>query len=190
MLSKTLNLYKTSFSGLSKEVWLLSLIMLVNRSGTMVLPFLTLYLTGPDMNRSLRDAGLVMGLFGLGSVIGAYIGGKLSDKSGFYKVQLYSLLFGGLFFVLLGQLQSYSLICVFTFLLSLINESFRPANSSAIAYYSEVKNRTRSYSLNRLSINLGWAVGASIGGHPLHRIGDRYKDLKEMGHDVDNPAGV
>ena len=34
------------------------------------------------------------------------------------------------------------------------------------------------------------ALGASIGGHPHHRIGDRYKDLKEMGRDVDNPAGV
>lgn len=34
------------------------------------------------------------------------------------------------------------------------------------------------------------ALGASVGGHPLHRIGDRYKDLREMGHDVDNPAGV
>jgi hypothetical protein len=34
------------------------------------------------------------------------------------------------------------------------------------------------------------ALGASIGGHPLHRIGDRYQDLKEMGRDVDNPAGV
>ncbi len=34
------------------------------------------------------------------------------------------------------------------------------------------------------------ALGASIGGHPHHRIGDRYTDLKEMGHDVDNPAGV
>ena len=34
------------------------------------------------------------------------------------------------------------------------------------------------------------ALGASIGGHPHHRIGDRYQDLKEMGHDVDNPAGV
>lgn len=34
------------------------------------------------------------------------------------------------------------------------------------------------------------ALGASIGGHPHHRIGDRYADLKEMGHDVDNPAGV
>jgi len=34
------------------------------------------------------------------------------------------------------------------------------------------------------------ALGASIGGNPHHRIGDRYQDLKEMGHDVDNPAGV
>ncbi|MFK8021947.1 MAG: amino acid synthesis family protein [Pseudomonadales bacterium] len=34
------------------------------------------------------------------------------------------------------------------------------------------------------------ALGASVGGHPLHRIGDRYEDLKEMGRDVDNPAGV
>ncbi len=34
------------------------------------------------------------------------------------------------------------------------------------------------------------ALGASIGGHPNHRIGDRYADLKEMGRDVDNPAGV
>ncbi len=34
------------------------------------------------------------------------------------------------------------------------------------------------------------ALGASVGGHPNHRIGNRYDDLKEMGHDVDNPAGV
>jgi hypothetical protein len=34
------------------------------------------------------------------------------------------------------------------------------------------------------------ALGASIGGRPHHRIGDRYQDLKEMGHDVSNPAAV
>jgi predicted MFS family arabinose efflux permease len=138
--------------------------MLVNRSGTMVLPFMTLYLTGPEMNRSLSDAGFVMGLFGLGSIVGAYFGGKFSDKIGFYKVQLFALLLGGVFFIILGQLRSYPLICLFSFLLSMINEAFRPANSSAIAFYSTTANRTRSFSLNRLSINLGWAVGASIGG--------------------------
>ena len=34
------------------------------------------------------------------------------------------------------------------------------------------------------------ALGASVGGHPHHRIGNRYEDLKDMGHDVDNPAGI
>lgn len=34
------------------------------------------------------------------------------------------------------------------------------------------------------------ALGASIGGRPHHRIGDRYQDLKELGHDVENPAAV
>lgn len=34
------------------------------------------------------------------------------------------------------------------------------------------------------------ALGASIGGRPHHRIGDRYQDLKDLGHDVANPAAV
>jgi hypothetical protein len=33
-------------------------------------------------------------------------------------------------------------------------------------------------------------LGASLGGRPHHRIGDRYQDLKELGHDIDNPASV
>jgi len=45
-----------------------------------------------------------------------------------------------------------------------VNESFRPANATAIAHYSTPENRTRSYSLNRLAINLGWAVGSATGG--------------------------
>ena len=164
MIGRTVSLYKTSFTGLSKETWLLSFIMLINRSGTMVLPFMTLYLTSKGMNRSLSDAGTVMGLFGLGCIVGAYFGGKFSDKIGFYKVQLITLLFGGILFIILGQISSFPLICIFTFLLSFVNEGFRPANSSAVAFYSKPENRTRSHSLNRLSVNLGWAVGASIGG--------------------------
>lgn len=164
MFLRTVTLYKTSFAGLSGKTWLLSLIMLINRSGTMVLPFMTLYLTSKEMGRSLTDAGIVMGLFGLGSVIGAYFGGRFTDKIGYFKVQLFTLFFGGLLFMVLGQVKSFPLICFFSFVLSLVNEAFRPANSSAIAHYSTIANRTRSYSLNRLAVNLGWAFGTSVGG--------------------------
>ena len=138
--------------------------MLINRSGTMVIPFMTIYLTQPSMGYSIAQAGLVMGIFGFGAVCGGFLGGRITDRIGFHRVQLVTLTGGGILFMVLGQMKSYPLICLVTFLLSLINEAFRPANSTAIAWYSKEENRTRSYSLNRLSINLGWAVGGAIGG--------------------------
>jgi predicted MFS family arabinose efflux permease len=164
MLISTAHTYKNAYSGLSRSTWLLSLIMLINRSGTMVVPFMTLYLTSPEMGYSIGQAGVVFGLFGAGAFSGAYFGGKLTDKIGFYPVQLMTLLGGGILFMILGQMKIYGLICLFTFLLSFVNEAFRPANSTAIAFYSKEENRTRSYALNRLAVNLGWAVGSGLGG--------------------------
>lgn len=168
MLYTTVRTYRNAFSGLSKSTWLLSLIMLINRSGTMVVPFMTLYLTSPEMGYSIGQAGIVFGLFGAGAFSGAWLGGKLTDKIGFYPVQMITLLGGGLLFILLGQMNTYPLICLFTYLLSFVNEAFRPANSTAIAFYSKNENRTRSYALNRLAINIGWAVGSAIGGFIAH----------------------
>ena len=164
MLTKTLSLYRNAYSGLSPSTWLLSAVMLINRSGTMVLPFMTIYLTSPEMGYNVGKAGIVMALFGLGAVTGAFLGGRLTDRIGFYPVQLITLAGGGILFMIVGQLKSYPLICLFTFLLSLVNEAFRPANSTAIVAYSKEGNRTRSYALNRLAINLGWAVGNTMGG--------------------------
>ena len=159
-----LTLYRDAYRGLSKNTWLLSLVMLVNRSGTMVIPFMTIYLTQPSMGYSIGQAGAVVGIFGLGAVCGGFLGGRLTDRFGFHQVQLVTLIGGGFLFILLGQMHSYPLICACTFGLSVVNEAFRPANSTAIAAYSKEENRTRSYSLNRLAINLGWAVGGAIGG--------------------------
>src|SRR5579862_1077180 len=164
MLTRAFSLYRNAYSGLSRSTWLLSFVMLVNRSGTMVIPFMTIYLTQPSMGYSIGQAGFVMGLFGLGAVCGGFFGGKLTDTFGFHRVQLITLTGGGIMFMVLGQMKSYPLICVVTFVLSLVNEAFRPANSTAIAHYSKEENRTRSYSLNRLAINLGWAIGGAMGG--------------------------
>jgi predicted MFS family arabinose efflux permease len=164
MLTNVISVYRNAYSGLSRSTWLLSLVMLINRSGTMVVPFMTLYLTSPAMGYTIGQAGFVFGLFGLGAFSGAFFGGRLTDKVGFYPVQIMTLLGGGLLFFVLGQMKSYPLICIFTYALSFVNEAFRPANSTAIAFYSEEENRTRSYSLNRLAINIGWAVGSGLGG--------------------------
>lgn len=129
----------------------------------MVIPFMTMYCT-QQLHFSLPQAGIVMALFGAGAITGAYIGGRITDKFGFYSQQLASLLLGGIMFIVTGFLHTYASLCIGTFILSLCNESFRPANATAIAYYSKPENRTRSYSLNRLAINLGWAFGGALGG--------------------------
>lgn len=162
MITQTINLYKNAFSGLTKKIWLLSIVMLVNRAGTMVLAFMTLYCH--HIGYTIKQGGIVVAIYGIGSIVGAFLGGRISDKLGFYYTQFFALFFGGCLFILLGQMQSYNAICICTFFLSMVNESFRPANSSAIAYYSNLENRTQSYSLVRLSINLGWAIGSALGG--------------------------
>jgi predicted MFS family arabinose efflux permease len=164
MLKATALTYRNAYSGLSRSTWLLSLVMLINRSGTMVVPFMTLYLTSPEMGYSISKAGYVLGLFGLGAFTGAWCGGKLTDRIGHYPVQLITLIGGGILFIVLGQLRTFPLICIFTFLVSFVGEAFRPANSTAIAFYSKPENRTRSYALNRLAINVGWALGSAMGG--------------------------
>lgn len=128
----------------------------------MVLAFLTLY--NKELGFTIEQGGWVVAIYGIGSFIGAYIGGKLSDSFGFYNTQFGALFFGGIMFIVLGQMNSYLSICVCTFFLSLINESFRPANATAIAHYSNPKNRTQSFSLVRLAINLGWGIGIALGG--------------------------
>ena len=129
----------------------------------MVLPFLTIYCT-QKLHFSIAQAGLIMGLYGFGSITGAFLGGKFTDRFGFYYLQIFALLSGGLLFMLLGAQTSFVGLAVVTYLLSMCNESFRPANSAAIAHYSTDETRTRSFALNRLAINLGWFFGGSLGG--------------------------
>ena len=163
MIGKAISLYKKAYGGLSPGTWWLSLVMVVNRSGTMVIPFMTMYLT-QHYGVTIGKAGFVMSLFGLGAIVGSLTGGRLVDRIGYYYVQLFALIFGGTMFIILGQVHSYIGICICTFILAILNESFRPANTVAIAHYSKEPNRTRSYSLNRLAINFGWAIGGAMGG--------------------------
>lgn len=158
-----LQLYKNAYKGLSVETWYLSLVILINRSGTMVVPFMTMYAT-QKLRFSIEEAGFLMAFFGIGGIIGAFIGGKITDAAGFQKVQLFALFGGGIMFITVGYITSYIPLCIGVLILSIVNEAFRPANSAAVAAYSLPENRTRSYSLNRLAINLGWAFGGSVGG--------------------------
>ena len=163
MLQQTLYLYQRAYRGLSPSVWLLAGVMLINRCGTMVLPFMTLYLT-QQLHYSIGRAGIVMAVYGAGAFVGTFLGGRLTDRIGFYAIQVFSLLAGGVALILLQFVTDFYLLCGSVFMFTLLGDTFRPANQAAIAYYSDVETRTRAFSFNRLAINLGWAVGGGLGG--------------------------
>ena len=155
--------YLNTFKGLSTEVWWLALITLINRAGTMVIPFLSLYLT-KSLDFSLKDVGWIMSCFGLGSVLGSWLGGKLTDKIGYYKVMKTSLFLTGLFFLGLQYVTTFYGFCIGIFLVMLVADTFRPAMFVALSAYSKPENKTRSVTLIRLAINLGFSAGPAVGG--------------------------
>jgi predicted MFS family arabinose efflux permease len=169
-MKKLFTQYINTFSGLSREVWWLSLITLINRAGTMVIPFLSLYLT-EDLKFTVSEVGWIMSFFGLGSVVGSWLGGKLTDKIGYYKVMLVSLIGTGILFVFLQFATTFHQFCVGIFSVMLVADAFRPAMFVALSAYSNPENKIRSVTLIRLAINLGFSVGPAVGGLMVISIG-------------------
>jgi len=163
MVKRAVNSYQDSFRGLSKEVWWLAVITFINRAGTMVLPFLSLYLT-EDLNLSLAQVGWVMSSFGVGSLLGSWLGGKLTDKIGFYQVMFWSLLTTGFLFIALQFVSSFFGFAIGIFITMTVADTFRPAMFVSLKAYSKPENQTRSLTLIRLAINLGFSFGPFLGG--------------------------
>ncbi|WP_299521369.1 MFS transporter [Winogradskyella sp.] len=155
--------YLESFKGLSTEIWYLALISLVNRAGTMVIPFLSLYLK-KEMGFTETDIGSIFVFFGMGSVIGSWLGGKLTDILGFYKIMVASLFLTGLCFITLQYINSFWGFCIGILMTMSIADSFRPAIFVAIKAYSKPENQTRSVGLIRLAINAGMGIGPTLAG--------------------------
>jgi predicted MFS family arabinose efflux permease len=140
----------------------------------MVLPFLSKYLK-EDLNFTYGEVGWIMVAFGLGSMLGSWIGGKLSDKIGFYKIMIFSLFTSGILFILLQYITTFWALCFAMFIIMAISDMFRPAMFVSLSVYAKPENRVRALSLVRLAVNLGFTAGPALGG--LIIIGMGYSGL-------------
>jgi len=157
------SLYRQAFANLQRNVWILSIAMFINRSGSMVLLFTSLYLTR-ELHFSIAQAGIVMSFYGAGSILGSYAGGWLTDRRNYFDIMIFSLVSSGLILLLMLIATSQVFIIAIIFFYSLTADMFRPANAAAIAASTTTEDRTRSVSLVRLAINLGFSIGPAIGG--------------------------
>jgi len=162
-MKKIISIYLDSFKGLSQAAWLLAVVMLINRMGSMVIPFLGLYMT-QVLHFDIKQVGIVLMSYGIGSVCGSYIGGWLTDRIGSFKVQFGSLVLASPLFLLIPLFKEVQSLSIMIFTLSLIFDAFRPANSVSVASYAKPENITRAFSLNRLAINLGFSIGPAAAG--------------------------
>jgi predicted MFS family arabinose efflux permease len=160
---KILATLSAPYRGINKKIWWLSMIMLINRTGAMVFPFLSIYLT-KHLHFGELKTGWILSTYGLGSMVGTLFGGWFSDRFGNFKIQAFSLIFAGIGWIIISHVTNYHTLLGLVFFQTMISESLRPANSSAIASMADPATLTKSYSLNRMAINLGFSLGPALAG--------------------------
>ena len=157
-----MNLWR-SLRGLPKAIWVLAGALLVNRAGSMILPFLVLYGTR-DRGLSAERAGLLVTVFGLGALTASPIAGWLADRIPPIRIMQSSLLVGGLAAAVLPATRGFTALAVGIFVWSVLSESYRAPSLAIIGEITTPEQRKPAFALIRLAVNLGLSIGPVVGG--------------------------
>jgi len=153
----------SDLAGLPRDSWLLALATLVNRAGTMVIPFLALHFTR-NLGFSAGQAGLALAVYGIVSLLTSPFAGRLADRVGSQRILTLSLFLGGLGFWVLPLLRTLPQVLGGMVVLSAVSEAMRPATLALVSDLAPPELRRQAFALNRLAINLGMSVGPALGG--------------------------
>ncbi len=154
---------RDAVGGLPRAYWAIWAGLLVNRVGSFVVPFLSLYLT-QRRGFSVAEAGGLVSLWGLGAVGAGPVSGVLADRIGRRVALFVSLLGGAALTIALGFTTSPTLIAALVLGVGFIGEIYRPASHAVIADVVPPADRTRAFGLLYWAVNLGWAVGVTLAG--------------------------
>src|SRR6184192_1983041 len=157
----------TSLTALPRTAWILFLGVFLNKFGTFVVPFLTLYLT--RQGHSLTAAGMAVGAYGVGTLLASGLGGHLADTFGRRKTIVLSMFSAAVAMMLLSQARSLSAIILLTALTGLAGELYRPASSALLADLVPAGSRVTAFSAFRMAFNAGWAFGPATAGFLAER---------------------
>ncbi|UCE59546.1 MAG: MFS transporter [Phycisphaerales bacterium] len=151
------------YLNLPRAIHVLCVGAFINRAGTFLVPFLTLYLQ-KELGLSTGFATRAMGAYGFGSIVAFLAGGHLADLIGRRAVMLISLCGGAAILLIFGSLSSPWMITLALVCFAVVAEMYRPAASAMIADLVSSDHRAHAFSLMYVSINLGFSAAAAIGG--------------------------
>lgn len=153
----------SGLGALPRGIWVLFTVSLVNRLGTMFLPFLVLYLTR-HLGFTLGNAAAMIALYGAVGIAVSPLAGRLADRWGAERVMKLSLFSSGALLILFPLARSPAGVAALTVAVAVTAEAFRPANLSLATHVVPSEKRKAAFSLLRLAINLGMSVGPAAGG--------------------------
>lgn len=149
--------------GLPGTFWYLWAGALVNRLGGFVYTFLALYLT-QARHLSVAQAGLMVSLYGAGSIAAGPVGGFLADRFGRRVTMLVGFAVGAAAMLQLGFARAHWHIALSTLLLGFLTDIYRPAQQATVADVVPPAERARAYGYLYWAVNLGFAGAAMIAG--------------------------
>jgi len=158
---------RVNLRAMPRSAWVLFAGSFVNRLGTFVLPFLTLYLTGRGY--SPAQAGAAIACYGLGGLLSQVAGGLVADRIGRRNAIAVSMFGAAALTFALWRATSLAAIYPITFVLAAFAELYRPASGALIADLLPAEQRVTAFTLYRLTVNVGWAAGLAIGGFLAER---------------------
>ena len=147
---------------LPRVYWTLWWGTFINRAGGFVVPYLADYVTA--RGESEASAGLVVSLYGAGSLIAGFAGGVLADRVGRRLTMLVSMFAGAAAILWMGLAPSFAMLCTATFSMGLVAELYRPAVSAAVADVVPPEQRARAYAHLYWVVNLGYAAAPALAG--------------------------
>lgn len=148
-------------------MWVLALSTLINRVGTMVMFFLTLYLVRAR-GWSAAEAATGMALYGLGALAASPFSGWFADRFGHRFTLALSLGLSAALLLLVPYAPSRAVLLPLIALWSGANQAFWPASMALITDLVSPANRKQAFVLHRLASNLGISVGPALGGFIAH----------------------
>jgi MFS family permease len=148
---------------LSAMFWWLWASTLASRVANFVVSFSVLYLT-TERALSASVAGLLIGFYGLGSVVGSLLGGVAADRNGAKRTLVVGSFGAAFATLLLGLTHGALILTAMIFLVGLFGGVTRPATSALVVELVPAKSRVRVFALNYWAMNLGFAVACVCAG--------------------------
>ncbi|MBG88635.1 MAG: hypothetical protein CMO80_17280 [Verrucomicrobiales bacterium] len=161
-MNESNNTVMEDLRALPRAAWFIFVGTFINRCGTLVMPFMTLYMTRHGFD--VHQAGTALLAYGIGNLGAAFIGGQLADSIGRKNTMMISFFSTGAVMVAIPSAEGLWWIYGLMLLAGLTGEIYRPAVNALIADIIPEEQRLTAYAANRTALNAGWAFGPSVGG--------------------------